>query len=157
MLSEPKLPIGLQGLKRRVVFVGLYELIAIAIVTFGLSIFTGQGASRSSAVAVASSAIAVLWNLVFNWGFERWESRQDKRGRGIGRRIVHAVGFECGLIIALVPLFAWWFGIGLLEAFLMDLGLVIFFLGYTFVFSWAFDALFGLPAVAQGSVPMNGG
>jgi len=30
----------------------------------------------------------------------------------------------------------------------MDLGLVIFFLVYTFVFNWAFDRVFGLPASA---------
>ena len=28
----------------------------------------------------------------------------------------------------------------------MDLGLLVFFLVYTFVFTWTFDRLFGLPA-----------
>jgi uncharacterized membrane protein len=32
----------------------------------------------------------------------------------------------------------------------MDLGLVVFFLVYTFVFNWAFDRAFGLPASATG-------
>ena len=30
----------------------------------------------------------------------------------------------------------------------MDLGLIVFFLCYTFVFNWVFDHLFGLPASA---------
>jgi uncharacterized membrane protein len=34
----------------------------------------------------------------------------------------------------------------------MDLALIVFFLCYTFVFNWAFDRVFGLPASAQGAV-----
>lgn len=31
------------------------------------------------------------------------------------------------------------------RAFVMNLGLIVFFLGYAFVFNWVFDHLFGLP------------
>jgi uncharacterized membrane protein len=129
----------------------LYELIAIAVATAGLAQLTGQGAGHSSVVAVAASAIAVLWNVVFNWAFERWESRQAVRGRSVARRVAHAIGFEGGLVFTLVPLFAWWFKVSLWEAFVMDLALIVFFLCYTFVFNWAFDRVFGLPASAQGA------
>ena len=144
-------PQGLQGPWRRVLYVTLYELIAIAVATAGLAQLSGQGAGHSSVVAVAASAIAVLWNVVFNWAFERWESRQTVRGRSVARRVAHAIGFEGGLVFTLVPLFAWWFGVSLWHAFVMDLGLIVFFLGYTFVFNWAFDRVFGLPASAQGA------
>ena len=140
---------GLQGPWRRVLYVTLYELIAIAVATWGLAAFTGQGAGHASVVAAASSAIAVVWNLVFNWAFERWEARQVVRGRSLGRRVAHAIGFEGGLVFSLVPLFAWWFGVSLWQAFVMDLGLIVFFLCYTFVFSWGFDRVFGLPASAR--------
>ena len=143
---------GLQGLKRRLIYVSLYELIAIAAATAGLALLSGQGAGHSSVVAVAASAIAIVWNIVFNWAFERWESRQATRGRSVARRIAHAIGFEGGLVFTLVPLFAWWFGITLWSAFVMDLGLIVFFLCYTFVFNWVFDHLFGLPASAQVAV-----
>lgn len=142
-------PQGLQGVRRRVLYVTLYELIAIAAATGGLAAVSGQGAAHASVVAVASSAIAVLWNLVFNWAFERWESRQAVRGRSVGRRVAHAIGFEGGLVFSLVPLFAWWFDVSLWRAFVMDLGLIVFFLCYTFVFNWGFDRVFGLPASAQ--------
>ncbi len=140
--------ISLQGAKRRVVYVTLYELIAIVAATAGLSVLTGQGAGHSSVVAVAASGIAIVWNIVFNWAFERWESRQAVRGRSVARRMAHAIGFEGGLVFTLVPLFAWWFGVSLWHAFVMDLGLIVFFLCYTFVFNWVFDHLFGLPASA---------
>ena len=144
-------PQGLQGPWRRVLYVTLYELIAIAVATAGLAQLSGQGAGHSSVVAVAASAIAVLWNVVFNWAFERWESRQSVRGRSVARRVAHAIGFEGGLVFTLVPLFAWWFKVSLWEAFVMDLALIVFFLCYTFVFNWAFDRVFGLPASAQGA------
>ena len=51
-----------------------------------------------------------------------------------------------GIIITLM-------GLGLPVAFAFFatniLGLILFFLGYTFVFNWAFDRLFGLPLAAQ--------
>jgi uncharacterized membrane protein len=65
------------------------------------------------------------------------------------RRAAHAAGFEGGLVVMLVPLFAWWLEISLWQAFVLDLGLVLFFMVYTFLFSLAFDRIFGLPASAQ--------
>jgi len=140
----------MQGLKRRVVYITLYEGIAIVAASAGLSLMSGQGMGHSGVVAALASVIAVLWNLCFNALFERWESRQAVRGRSIRRRVAHAIGFEGGLVAFLVPVFAWWLNVSLWEALVMDLGLVVFFLGYTFVFNWAFDMVFGLPAAATG-------
>lgn len=139
----------LRGRRRRVIYVALYELIAIAAATAGLALWAGQSAGHSGVVAVASSAIAIVWNIVFNWAFERWEAHQSVKGRSVRRRIAHAIGFEGGLVFILVPLFAWWFQVTLWQALVMDLGLVVFFLCYTFVFNWVFDAVFGLPLSAQ--------
>ncbi|MEB0058030.1 PACE efflux transporter [Variovorax sp. LG9.2] len=138
----------MQGIKRRVVYITLYEGIAIVAASVGLALMSGQGLGHSGALAMVASVIAVLWNLAFNALFERWESRQAVRGRSVKRRIAHAVGFEGGLIAFLVPVFAWALGVSLLEALVMDLGLVVFFLVYTFVFNWGFDTVFGLPTSA---------
>ena len=147
IVSSPK-PL-LQGPWRRVVYVGLYELLAIVATSFGLAAMTGESAAHSSFIAAATSAIAVIWNVIWNGLFERWEARQSQRGRGLGRRVAHALGMEGGLVVLLVPLLAWWFGVSLWQAFVMDLGLLLFFLIYTFVFNWAFDRIFGLPTSAQ--------
>ena len=136
----------LQGARRRIVYVVLYEAIAIAAATAGLAVLGGQAAGPSGLVAAASSAIAVVWNLVFNRAFDRWEARQLVPGRNLRRRVAHAIGFEGGLAIFLVPLMAWSFGVGLWAALVMDAGLLIFFLCYTFVFHWCFDLVFGVPA-----------
>jgi uncharacterized membrane protein len=138
----------MQGPRRRIVYVTLYELIAIVATSIGLSVFSDSSVERAGVAAVVSSAVAVAWNVVFNTLFERWEARQTVRGRSLGRRAAHAVGFEGGLVVMLVPFFAWWLEVSLWQAFVLDLGLLLFFLVYTFVFNWVFDRVFGLPASA---------
>lgn len=138
----------MQGIQRKIVYVTLYEGIAILCASVGLALLSGAGAGTSTALATVSSVIAVLWNLAFNTLFEAWEKRQPVRGRSLKRRIAHAIGFEGGLAAILVPVFAWWLGIGLWEALLFDSALLLFFLVYTFVFNWGFDRVFGLPASA---------
>jgi uncharacterized membrane protein len=139
----------MQGLKRRVVYVTLFELIAIAMTTLGLALLSGQPLEHAGVAAVASSLVAVVWNFIFNGLFEAWERRQSVKGRSMSRRVAHAVGFEGGLVIILVPLFAWWLGVTLWQALVYDAGLIVFFLVYTFLFNLAFDHVFGLPASAQ--------
>ena len=138
----------MQGIRRKIVYVSLYELFAIAISSAGLALLSDSGLGHASVAAVAASAIAVVWNLVYNSLFERWEARQATKGRSVKRRIAHALGFEGGLVLMLVPLFAWWLGVSLWQAFVLDLGLIVFFLIYTYVFNLGFDRVFGLPASA---------
>lgn len=128
--------------------VTLYELLAIACASV-LFVLLGQQPAASGAMAVVASAIAVAWNIGFNHLFERWEARQSVKGRSVRRRVAHALGFEGGLALVLVPLMAWWFGIGLWQALVLEAGLLLFFLAYTYVFNWSFDRVFGLPAAAQ--------
>lgn len=70
------------------------------------------------------------------------------RGRSLKRRAAHAMGFELGFVFMLVPLFAWWLDITLWHALVLDVGLALLFLVYTFAFNWAFDKVFGLPKSA---------
>lgn len=139
----------MQGIRRKIVYVGLYELIAIAISSTGLALGASASLERAGVIAVVASVIAVVWNLVYNTLFERWEARQAVRGRSFKRRAAHAIGFEVGFIVTLVPLFAWWLNIGWWHALVLDLGLSAFFLVYTFAFNLAFDKVFGLPLSAR--------
>jgi uncharacterized membrane protein len=142
----------MQGIQRRVVYITLYEVIAITVVSVAMVLITGQSLGHAGTLSMMASAVAVLWNLAFNTVFERWEARQAVRGRSVLRRIAHAIGFEGGLIVFLVPLFAWWLNVSLWQALVLDMGFLVFFLGYTFVFNWTFDAVFGLPASATTPV-----
>lgn len=131
---------------RRVIYVVSYEVIAIIFVTTALVVL-GFGGGSSGLIAVVSSAVAIVWNFVWNTLFEAWERRQTSQKRTIGRRVVHSLGFEGGLIVFLVPILAWILGVSLIEAFVLELGLLIFFLIYTFVFAWVFDLV--LPPKAR--------
>ncbi len=138
---------SLQGAKRHAIYVSVYEFLAIVITAIILAAL-GQSAVSAGALSVITSVTAIVWNLTFNALFEAWERRQTKRGRSVARRVVHAIGFEGGLALIMVPFMAWWMGITLWQALLLDVGLLLFFLVYTFVFAWVFDHLFGLPAAA---------
>ncbi len=139
----------MQGFKRKLVYACLFEALAIVFTTVGLSVLGGHDSGHATAAAVASSTIAFVWNFIFNGLFERWEARQPRRGRNFARRAAHAIGFEGGLVLMLVPLFAWWLDISLWNAFVLDLGLIVFFMIYTYLFNLLFDRIFGLPSSAM--------
>ena len=146
----------MQGPWRRVVYVGTYELIAIVLASAGLLLMSDGSLVQSSSLAAATSVVAVVWNVVFNHFFERWEARRARPGRSLGMRSAHALGFEGGLVLFIVPLIAWWLQVSLAQALAMNLALMLFFLAYTFAFNWGFDAIFGLPDSAKGhSTPLG--
>lgn len=133
---------------RRILQAVLYEVIAIAVVGPALSLAFDKSQASTFGLAVVLSTIALTWNYVFNWIFERWESRQAVGGRSFARRLAHGAGFEGGLVILLVPVMSLWLEITPMAAFVANLGLLVFFFFYAIVFTWAFDRVFGLPASA---------
>ncbi|MBC3420185.1 PACE efflux transporter [Pseudomonas wayambapalatensis] len=139
----------MQGVKRKLVYVTFYELIGLCMSTLGLAYLSETPASHTGPLAVMITTIAMLWNLVYNSLFERWESRQAKRGRSVARRVAHAVGFQLTLVLYLIPLIAWWLDMSLVEAFVVDLAFIVLVPVYTFVYNWAFDRIFGLPTSAM--------
>jgi uncharacterized membrane protein len=134
---------------RRVLQALLYEAIAIAVVGPVLSLAFDKSPTSTFGLAVVLSTMALTWNYVFNWMFERWESRQSVRGRSFARRLAHGAGFEGGLVIILLPVMSLWLDISLTTAFLANLGLLVFFFFYAIAFTWCFDRVFGLPASAR--------
>ncbi|NDJ88435.1 PACE efflux transporter [Mycolicibacter kumamotonensis] len=123
---------------RRIIYVISYELIAIALTAIGL-VALGFGGGSSGGMAVTASTVAVVWNYIWNTVFEAWERRQASPTRTPRRRVVHAIGFEGGLVVVLLPVVAWILHVSLLQAFGLEVGLLAFFLVYTFVFTWLFD------------------
>ena len=133
---------------RRILQAVLYEAIAVAFLGPALSLVFERPLVSTLSLALLMSAVALAWSYVFNSLFERWESRQRVGGRSPQRRFIHALGFEGGLVILLVPLMAGWLRISLLQAFLADIGTLVVFLVYSVAFTWLFDRIFGLPISA---------
>ncbi|GIZ13649.1 multidrug/biocide efflux PACE transporter [Pseudomonas sp. NCCP-436] len=115
-----------------------FESLAIAIIVPGMLLFLDKPVFHLGVLALMFSTIAMLWNMLFNYLFDRAQARMGFE-RGLLVRIAHALLFEAGLILAVVPLAAWWLSVGLWEALLLDIGLILFFLPYTIGFNWLYD------------------
>ena len=137
---------------RRVLQALMYEIGAVSVVGPVLALTFDKPASSTFLLAVVLSAIALVWNYLFNAVFERWESRQVVKGRSFMRRLAHGAGFEGGLTLMLVPVMALWLETTFMAAFLTNLGLLAFFFVYAIGYTWAFDKVFGLPLSA---LPVN--
>jgi len=139
----------MQGKARKIVQAILYEAIAVACVAPALELAFGAGMAQSTVLSVLMSGVAMSWNMLYNWVFERWEARQPQRKRTLLRRLLHALGFEGGLVVILLPLVAYWLQVSLLAALLTNLALFAFFFVYAFVFPWGFEKVFDVPLSAQ--------
>lgn len=137
-----------QDVKRRLLYTLGFELISVA-GTMVFFIILGYDVFHVAWFSILISLIAVTWNFIWNTIFEAIEKKANWKGRSVGNRIVHALGFEGGLLVIIVPLMAWWLDITFPEAFLMELGLLTFFLLFTYVYNYAFDRVFGFPESAK--------
>lgn len=97
-------------------------------------------------VSLVSATIATAWNFAYNYMFDvalqRMTGTTEKSGLV---RVYHAVLFELGLLAVLMPFIAWYLGVSLWQAFVMDLSFALFYMVYAFVFNWAYDRIFPLP------------
>ncbi|WP_333827301.1 PACE efflux transporter [Pararhodobacter sp.] len=126
---------------------------AISFEIIGLSLLTPLGAlvfavplKDMGVVGLVGATLATLWNYLYNWGFDHALQRLTGTTRKtLATRFVHALLFEAGLLAALLPFIAWYLGMNLWAALLMDLGFAGFYLVYAFAFNWAYDRLFPLP------------
>ena len=137
--------IALSPIKRRLVYVTIFEIIAIISSTFVLMLLSDSSVAKSLPVAIMVSLVAVIWNFIYNTGFEAWERRRDISKRTLFIRSIHAVGFEGGLCLVCLPIYMIWYKVGLIDAFFMEAALLLFFLVYTFLFTLGFDKIFTLP------------
>ncbi len=131
-----------------------FEVIAIAICAPLGAWLLGYSLAHMGILTLMISLLAMAWNMAFNALFD---SAQRRWGftRNFKARAVHAVLFEIGLIMAVVPLAAWWLDISLWAAFVLDIGIVLFFLPYTFVFNWAYDTLRAKWLARQSAAPAH--
>ena len=66
--------------------------------------------------------------------------RTGSRGSATARLLAGA-----GLVALLKPFVAWYLGIGIIEALLLDVSLAAFYIVYAFIFNWAYDRVFPIP------------
>ncbi|WP_375789100.1 PACE efflux transporter [Bradyrhizobium sp. Pha-3] len=121
----------------------LFELIGIAIFTPAAAWLFNQPIAHMGVIGVVSATVATIWNLLFNLGFDHALVRVTGRvAKTMPIRLAHAMLFEAGLIVLLIPFVAWYLGIPLWAALMMDISIVAFYLVYAFAFNIAYDRVF---------------
>nr|WP_300310167.1 PACE efflux transporter [Halomonas sp.] len=138
----------MRSFKERLAHMSLFELGGLVIVTPLASAISGHGLGEIGILAAGLATIAMLWNLVWNWFFDRLV---PTRQRTIGQRFAQAMGFELGLLLGTLPIVAWWLNIGLIEAFWLDAGFMLFFLCYAMIFNSLFDRVMQRRLAKQAS------
>lgn len=130
----------------------LFELFGLALIIPLGSLVFGLPADTMGVIGIGSAMAATAWNYVYNLGFDhamqRWVGHTRK---SIGLRVAHAVLFEAGLLLILMPPIAWYLGITLLQAFVMDVAIAAFYVAYAFVFNLAYDRIFPLPSWSEAT------
>ncbi|MGV8987318.1 MAG: PACE efflux transporter [Cypionkella sp.] len=134
---------------RKIIYAISFEAGGIVIGGAALIVMSDAGAAKSLSLAAFGAGVAMLWSLAFNTLFERWEARQTTKGRSPRRRTAHAVLFEGGLVLILLPATAWWLSTTIRNALTYEAVLIAVFLIYAWAFTWAFDKVFGLPDSAK--------
>jgi len=128
----------------------LFELIGLAMFTPLAAIVFNQPIAHMGVIGVVGATVATLWNFIYNLGFDQALMRlRGKVQKTINIRIIHAVLFEAGLVLILIPFIAWYLQITLVAALLMDIAVVTFYLVYAFVFNIAYDWVFPIKASPQ--------
>ena len=116
----------------------LFEVLAITLSVMGLAIFTDHPVRELSGTMIVVATIAMIWNFIFNAVFDRFVTGQREL-RSWRIRVVHTTIFEAGLLLFTVPTIAVILGIGIWEAFILDLGVTIFITCYAMVFNFVYD------------------
>ncbi len=123
-----------------------FEIVGLAIFTPLAALAFGKPMADMGMIGLISATVATLWNFVFNIGFDRAMIRvTGSAAKSLRIRVLHTLMFEGGLILALIPMIAWYLGITLWQALVMDVAIVAFYLVYTFFFNIGYDRVFPLP------------
>jgi uncharacterized membrane protein len=123
-----------------------FELIALAIITPLGAVVFDTPLKEMGVVTVVSATLATGWNYLYNLIFDHAMLR--RRGSVLKTpaiRVLHAVLFEAGLLLVLIPFIALYLGVSLWTAFVMDVAFAGFYLIYAFAFNWAYDVIFPIP------------
>lgn len=124
--------------KERLFHAVLFEIIANILIAVVMAFVLRIPLLKTSILSCVSALTAMAWNYIFNMLFDRLQQHYEFN-RNLLVRILHAVGFEAGLILVLTPVAMFLLSLPLAGAFAVEIGLVLFFLPYTVVFNWLYD------------------
>lgn len=136
--------VKLRSLKDRIRYTVIFEtILLIMLVPAGMA-FYDRAFFDIGLLGVILVLKAMIINVIYNWVFDRIEARTGRvaSDRPHKLRVVHAIGFEVTLAITSIPIYTWWLHITVLEAILIDVVVTTFIVGYTYVYTLAYDFIF---------------
>ena len=136
--------------KRRIIHALSYEVILLVIIAIALSFIFDVPMEVTGSLGIAMAVTSVVWNMIFNHFFKKFEHKHQLK-RTIKVRILHAIGFEGGLMLATIPMVAYAMNMSIWQAIVLDFGLTMCILIYTFIFQWCYDHL----EMRLGYAPQN--
>lgn len=128
----------LMSLKERLLHSLLFEIGAVTVASVVVLALSTVKPSAAIGTGVAMSLMAMVWNLVFNAGFDRIFT-EPRQNRSFGLRLFHTISFELGLLVFTIPMIAYLLGLTLWQALLADIGLTILITVYALIFNWIYD------------------
>ena len=131
----------------------LFEIIGLALIIPLGTVLFGLHPAAMGVIGLGSALVATVWNYVYNLGFDHAMQRYAGHTRkSLPLRVAHAVLFEAGLLVILLPPIAWYLGISFAQAFVMDLAIAAFYVAYAFGFNLAYDRVFPLQSWGEAAV-----
>ena len=127
-------------LTERVIHAVSFEGLATLILAPTAAWLMQRSVLEMGGLSVLLATLAMVWNLIYNAAFDRlWPVSRVVRTLKV--RALHAIGFESGFILIGVTAVALILGVSLIQAFMLEIGFMLFFLPYPMLFNWIWDTL----------------
>ncbi|MBR9863651.1 MAG: PACE efflux transporter [Rhodobacteraceae bacterium] len=125
----------------------LFEGLALFILISVGMLFLDLSLAGIGVIAIAGSVLATVLNYVYNLVFDlALKYKTGSTEKSLPARVIHTFGFEISMLMIMLPFVMWWLDLSLMHALVLDMSFTLFYLFYTFAFTWAYDRIFPVPA-----------
>ncbi|MCL1113088.1 PACE efflux transporter [Shewanella basaltis] len=124
--------------KERIFHAVFFEILAVAIIVPVSAVLMEKSTTDMLIVSIGLSLFAVMWNYIYNSWFDKLLG-SDRINRTLSIRIVHAMCFEGGMLVATLPAVSWYLSLTLIDTMMLEGGVLVFFFVYTAAFNWVYD------------------
>ncbi|MGX2955750.1 PACE efflux transporter [Ursidibacter arcticus] len=125
-------------IKERLIHTVLFEFGAVVFGVVFVLVFSQVKPSMATLAVVGLVSIAMVWNLLFNIGFDKVFTA-PRETRSFGVRVLHTLLFKLGLMLATVPVMMALFHLTLWQAIMADMALTVAIMVYALLFNWIYD------------------
>lgn len=127
-----------KSVAERFFYAFLFEVLGIGLSTPLAAWLFDHGMLTMGVITVVVAIIALLLNMLYNALFDYYLKKKSLSKTTL-IRVMHAMGFEITLFVMTIPFICWYLNIGVWQAIVLDTGLILFYLPYTYLFNLSYD------------------